>query len=355
MDLTMGPHRSARCRVRDDLTGFRSRCTGRIIVAAMAVCVGLSLTAAGQNPAPAASPNQPLAAPQPQATPPAGPPPPVPPTPVLPPRPPQPPPAAHVTLDRAIELALQHNHTLLAARTMIDQNRAQETTAFLRPNPDISWDAQFLPFFSPHVFSADYLKNNAQFDVGIGYLIERGKKRQRRLDAARDQTAVTTATVADNERTVTASVAQEFIGLSLPQLEPWVRTDSDSFQQSMEISEAKYQAGATSEGDLLKIKLQMLQFQMDLSAAELAKAQALFGLRQLLGFESVLPENYDTGAGLPADEIERGRSKNGGLAQPARSSRRATRDNGGTKPVFPGARQCQARFDHQPRLLPRRR
>jgi cobalt-zinc-cadmium efflux system outer membrane protein len=304
MDLTMGPHRSARCRVRDDLTGFRSRCTGRIIVAAMAVCVGLTLTAAGQNPAPAAPPNQPLAPPQPLATPPAGPPPPVPPTPVLPPRPPQPPPAAHVTLDRAIELALQHNHTLLAARTMIDQNRAQETTAFLRPNPDISWDAQFLPFFSPQVFSADYLKNNAQFDVGIDYLIERGKKRQRRLDAARDQTAVTTATVSDNERTVTASVAQEFIGALLAKANlELARTDLDSFQQSMEISEAKYQAGATSEGDLLKIKLQMLQFQMDLSAGELAKAQALFGLRQLLGFESV-PENYDVDGELDYQQMK---------------------------------------------------
>src|SRR5579872_3967490 len=46
----------------------------------------------------------------------------VPPTPVLPQRPPGPPPAVHLTLDRAIELALQHNHTLLAARTTIDQN-----------------------------------------------------------------------------------------------------------------------------------------------------------------------------------------------------------------------------------------
>jgi cobalt-zinc-cadmium efflux system outer membrane protein len=187
---------------------------------------------------------------------------------------------------------------------MIDQNRAQETTAFLRPNPDISWDAQFLPFFSPQVFSADYLKNNAQFDVGIDYLIERGKKRQRRLDAARDQTAVTTATVSDNERTVTASVAQEFIGALLAKANlELARTDLDSFQQSMEISEAKYQAGATSEGDLLKIKLQMLQFQMDLSAGELAKAQALFGLRQLLGFESV-PENYDVDGELDYQQMK---------------------------------------------------
>ena len=43
--------------------------------------------------------------------------------------------ATHVTLDQAIDLALKHNHSLQAARTMILQNQAQEITANLRPNP----------------------------------------------------------------------------------------------------------------------------------------------------------------------------------------------------------------------------
>ena len=47
-----------------------------------------------------------------------------------------------VTLDLAIELALKHNHSLQAARTMILQNKAQEITANLRPNPTINWDTQ---------------------------------------------------------------------------------------------------------------------------------------------------------------------------------------------------------------------
>src|ERR1700745_1557659 len=79
----------------------------------------------------------------------------------------------HLSLDRAIELALQHNHSLLAARATIDQSRAEEITANLRPNPLLSWDAPFLPFFNPSIFSSDYLNNSAQFDVGISYLIER--------------------------------------------------------------------------------------------------------------------------------------------------------------------------------------
>ncbi len=60
----------------------------------------------------------------------------------------------------------------------------------------------------------------------------------------------------------------------------------------MDISEARYKAGDISEDDLLKIKLQMLQFQTDVSQAQLAQVQALSDLRQLLGYESV-PADYD--------------------------------------------------------------
>ena len=102
-------------------------------------------------------------------------------------------PPARVTLDDAIDLALKHNHSLQAARTTILQNQAQEITANLRPNPTLLGDTQFLPFFQPNDFSGTYLDNSAQFDVGVSYLFERGKKRQHRLQAAKDQTAVTSA------------------------------------------------------------------------------------------------------------------------------------------------------------------
>jgi cobalt-zinc-cadmium efflux system outer membrane protein len=197
-----------------------------------------------------------------------------------------------VTLDLAIELALKHNHSLQAARTTILQNQAQEITANLRPNPTISWDTQFLPLFQPDDFTTDYLNNSAQFDFGLGYTIERGKKRQRRFQAAKDQTAVTTAQVSDNERTLTFNVASQFIAALLAQSNlELADTNLKSFQQSLDISEEKFKSGAMSEGDLLKIKLQMLQFQMDVSNARVARVQALASLRQLLGYESV-PENY---------------------------------------------------------------
>src|SRR5690348_12479536 len=83
-----------------------------------------------------------------------------------------------ITLDDAIQMALRHNHNLLAARTTIQQSEDQEITANLRPNPVLIGDAQFIPIFQPDQFSSAYMDNSAQFDLGIGYLFERGRKRQ---------------------------------------------------------------------------------------------------------------------------------------------------------------------------------
>ena len=213
---------------------------------------------------------------------------------------------ARITIDEAIRLALQHNHALQAARTTILQNQAQETTANLRPNPTLSWDSQFFPLFSPSQFSADYLENQAQFDIGVGYLFERGKKRQHRLQAARDQTAVTRSQVDDNQRQLVFNTSQQFIAVLLAQSTlDLAQQDLDSFRQTVDISEARRKAGDMSEGDLLKIKLQLLQFQSDLSAAKLAKIQALAGLRQFLGFESV-PDDYDVEGDLDYQPVHAG-------------------------------------------------
>jgi outer membrane protein, heavy metal efflux system len=216
---------------------------------------------------------------------------------------PQAPPTTHVTLDQAIDLALKHNHSLQAARTMISQNQAQEITANLRPNPVGLIDEQYLPFFSPSAFTHDYVDTSAVFDLGFSYLIERGRKRHWRYEAARDQTAVTTATVTDDERALTANVAQQFVAALLAKANiDLAEQDLKSFQQTVDISQASFKAGSMSEGDLIKIKLQLLQFQMDLSAAKLAQVQAMASLRQLIGFDAV-PESYEVDGDLAYENL----------------------------------------------------
>jgi cobalt-zinc-cadmium efflux system outer membrane protein len=201
--------------------------------------------------------------------------------------------ATLITLDQAIDLGLAHNHTLRAERTLIKQNQAEEITANLRPNPTLVGDAQFIPIFQPDNFSSDYLNESQQFDLGLGYLFERGGKRQRRLQAAKDQTAVTVSQVTDAERTLAFNVGQQFVDVLLAESTlQFAEQDLKSFQQTVDVGEAQYKAGAISEGDYLKIKLQLLQFQTDVSSARLARVQALVSLRELLGYDAV-PANFD--------------------------------------------------------------
>src|SRR5579862_8892925 len=92
-----------------------------------------------------------------------------------------------ITLDEAVLMALHHNHNMLAIITTIQQAEAEEITANLRPNPTLFADWEYLPLGSPAkqnpgLYSGqttnDYLKNNTEGDIGLSYLIERGKKRQ---------------------------------------------------------------------------------------------------------------------------------------------------------------------------------
>jgi cobalt-zinc-cadmium efflux system outer membrane protein len=209
-----------------------------------------------------------------------------------------------ISLDQAIDLAQAHNHALKAARTLINQNQALEITAGLRPNPTLGGDAQFIPIFQPNNFSSDYLNENQQFDLGLGYLFERGHKRQRRLQAAEDQTAMTRSQVTDAERTLAFSVGQQFVNVLLAESTlQFAEQDLKSFQQTVEIGEARYKAGDIGEGDYLKIRLQLLQFQTDVSSARLARVQALVSLRELLGYDAV-PANFDVIGDLAYQQLK---------------------------------------------------
>ncbi len=93
-------------------------------------------------------------------------------------------------------------------------------------------------------------------------------------------------------------MAQQFINVLLANSTLQYALEAlNSFKETVDISEQRYRAGDISEGDNLKIKLQLLQFQTDVSSARVAKVQALGSLRQLVGYAS-LPHDYDVAGDL---------------------------------------------------------
>jgi len=207
-------------------------------------------------------------------------------------------------LEQALDLATRNNPTLRANQTLILQNKAQEISANLRPNPVLSGDTQYLPLFEPSLFTdSNYWQTQAQYDVGISYLFERGKKRQHRLDAAKTATAVTEAQVADAQRTVLANAAQLYVSVLLAKANLELAENLlDGYRRTVKVSQDRFNAGALSKNDLLKIQLQTLQFETDVNTDRLAKVQALAALRQFLGFDSV-PADYDVAGSLAYEPV----------------------------------------------------
>ncbi len=208
-----------------------------------------------------------------------------------------------ITLDQAIDLAISHNHAWKATQTQVQQSQAQEVTASLRPNPTLTLDALFIPI-QPENFNLSTLLNVTEFDAGVSYLFERGGKRSRRIQAARDITAQTRYQVTDAERALIFNTAQQFITVQLAESNlDFANQDLAGFQQTVDIAKSQYKAGAISEGDLLKITVQLLQFQTDVASAKVAKLQALASLREFLGYDAV-PANYDVEGDLSYQPLQ---------------------------------------------------
>jgi cobalt-zinc-cadmium efflux system outer membrane protein len=208
-----------------------------------------------------------------------------------------------ITREQAIDLAISHNHALKANQTQIQQSQAQEVTAALRPNPTLTADSLFLPI-EPQNFNSSTIANVTEFDLGVSYLFERGGKRHRRIEAARDVTSQTRYQFSDSERALIFNTAQQFIAVQLAESNlDLANQNLAGFQNTVSVAKEQYKAGAISEGDLLKITLQLLQFQTDVSSAKVAKVQALASLREFLGYDAV-PSDYDVEGDLTYQPLQ---------------------------------------------------
>src|SRR5665213_3452565 len=218
------------------------------------------------------------------------------------------PPASPLTKDDAIRIALQYNQTLRGERNNIDQSKASEITAALKPNPTFTSSIDAVPIFSPTTIR---LGTNL-YTQSLFYTVERGGKRERRLDVAKDNTDIAAKTVTDNERQLKFNVAQAFINILLAKsVLDLANEDLNNFSQVVDLNRRRVTAGDLAEGDFLKISLQKLQFQQDVAQAQLTLVQARATLRQLLGYRNV-SENFDVSGTLQhkkellvEDELER--------------------------------------------------
>jgi cobalt-zinc-cadmium efflux system outer membrane protein len=209
-------------------------------------------------------------------------------------------PVTRLTLDEAVRMAVARNQALQAQRLEVDASRADEITAGLKPNIGLSFGADGFTPFSPRQITWGFLKNDTSYSASASYLFERGGKRENRLAVARATTDVTAQTALDAERTLRFDTAQAFIGVLLAKSSlDLAQQNLKSFGEVVDVNRQRVASGDLAEAEFYRISLQQLQFEQDVSAAEVSLVQARATLRQLLGFDMVA-EDFDAVGELSA-------------------------------------------------------
>src|SRR6202521_1768906 len=159
------------------------------------------------------------------------------------------------------------NPTLLADKLNIDESRAQEITAFLRPNPAFTLSAdgtQIAPekgVWRPFAGTFE--------SPSISYLHERQHKRELRLESAKKATLIAESSHADLERTLLFTLRGAFV--SALQAKAVLQLAKDNlvyYDHVLDISRNRFNAGDIAQIDLDRLELQRVQYESDLQAAE---------------------------------------------------------------------------------------
>jgi cobalt-zinc-cadmium efflux system outer membrane protein len=205
--------------------------------------------------------------------------------------------SSRLAMADAVRLALVRNHQLRAQRLNVDLSKADEITAGLKPNPNFLSTNELFPVFTPSQLTWDNFVNNQNFVQSVTYLFERGGKREKRTEVARDTTSVAAATAVDAERQLAFQTQQAFINVLLANSTlDLARENLRNFSNVVDVNRERMRAGDLAESEFYKISLQKLQFEQDLSTAEIGVILARATLRQNVGYESLTDDFEVAGA-----------------------------------------------------------
>jgi cobalt-zinc-cadmium efflux system outer membrane protein len=189
----------------------------------------------------------------------------------------------------------QNNPTLLAGKLGIDESKAQEITAYLRPNPNFSLAAdgtQIVPnqgVWRP--FAGTYET------PGISYLHERQHKRELRLESAQKATGIAVSGQADLERTLLFALRMDFIQtLEEKAILDLAKENLSYYDHVLDVNRERYKAGAIAQVDLDRLELQRVTYEADLQIAEESLETAKILLLMLLNERTPVAQFDVTGA-----------------------------------------------------------
>jgi outer membrane protein, heavy metal efflux system len=178
------------------------------------------------------------------------------------------------------------NPTLKASRLNIDESRAAEITAYLRPNPNLSFGLDqlpFLPLTSPAGQTVFRPLSNLLPSSSISYLHEREQKRELRRDVAKKSTDVTTLAYSDQGRSLMFTLRNAYVQvLQNKAFLENAKTNLDYWDRELGIDKLRFDAGDLAQLDYEKLRLQRIPFESDFETATVNLRTAKIQLLQLL-------------------------------------------------------------------------
>ncbi|HWC98345.1 MAG TPA: TolC family protein [Candidatus Sulfopaludibacter sp.] len=175
---------------------------------------------------------------------------------------------------------LAANPNLKAGELNIQESKAQEITAYLRPNPDFTATLDQLDPFSANPYRPF---GNTLPLFSFSYLHERQHKRELRLESAQAGTAIAATQLQDLERTLLFNLRGAFVQtLEAKALLANAKENLDYFAKQVGINRDRFKAGDIARVDLDRVLLQKSQYEADYQNAQVNMRTAKITLLMLL-------------------------------------------------------------------------
>jgi cobalt-zinc-cadmium efflux system outer membrane protein len=194
------------------------------------------------------------------------------------------------------------NPTLKASQLNIDESRAAEITAYLRPNPEFSMTADGTQLAPSQGVYRPF--SGTDFSPSFSYLREREHKRELRLETAKKSTDVAASAYFDQERNLIFNLRNTFVQtLQAKAVLQNAKENLEYWDRELLVNRRRYVAGDLALVDLNRLELQRVQFESDFETATVNLRTAKIQLLMLLNDRTPIEKLDVTGRFDYTDEL----------------------------------------------------
>ena len=184
------------------------------------------------------------------------------------------------------------NPVLKADAANVEEMKAEEITAYLRPNPQFTLsvdDTQIAPkngIWTPFKGTTE--------QPNFSYLHERERKRELRLESAKQGTQISQSQHVDLERNLIFGLRSAFVQtLQAKAVLTLAKADLEYYDKIIEISRQRFKAGDLAKIDLARIELQRVQYESEIEVAIVNLRQQKIQLLLLLDDDRMPVDQFD--------------------------------------------------------------